>query len=70
MLETLRELPLVGVEMLESTRRVVREPGVPLKLLAGRNRSDVAEERNRPVESVRLVAMSVQLEPLSHCHLP
>ena len=38
-------LPLLSPEADESTRRVVREPGVPLKLAAGRKRMEVAAVR-------------------------
>jgi hypothetical protein len=44
LLETLTVLPLVR-EVEVSTRRVVSEPGVPLKLAAGRKRIEVVEAR-------------------------
>ena len=45
MLEALRVLPLVSPVADESTRRVVREPGVPFQLAQGTNRSEVAALR-------------------------
>ena len=39
-METLMVLPLDRPEAEESTRRVVREAGVPLKLGAGRKRTE------------------------------
>jgi len=64
---------LARPEAEESTRRVDREAGVPLKLGAGRKRTEEEAARKRPVESERpVVGISDQEElPLAcHCHLP
>ena len=56
-----------------STRRVVREPGVPFQFASGRKLSLVVEARKRPALSESPdVAISVQEDdPLAcHCHLP
>ena len=55
----------------ESTRRVVRDPGVPVKLAAARKRIEVPAARYSPDESARpLEATSVQVVPFSHCQVP
>lgn len=70
LLETLMVLPLTRPEAEESTSLVVREPGVPLKLAAGRKRTLVAAVRNRPEVSASDVEMVVQVPALFHCQLP
>jgi hypothetical protein len=68
--ETSTEEPLVR-EVELSTKRVVSEPGVPLKLAAGQKRIVVFEARKRAVESERELEMDVQLIPsVDHCQLP
>ena len=63
--------PLVKPVALESTRRAVSAPGVPLKLAAGWKRTLVPAARYKAVASARPeVAMSVHVEAFSHCHLP
>ena len=70
LVETLMEEPLVAAAE-SSTSRVVREPGVPLKLAAGRKRSDVVVARKRAELLERDVAMEVQLLPsVDHCQVP
>ena len=66
-------VPLVKPEALESTKRAVSPPGVPLKLDAGKKRKLVFAARYKALISASPeVAMSVHVEvpEACHCHLP
>ena len=62
--------PLVSPLALESTRRAVSAPGVPLKLAAGTKRTLVPAARYRAEVSVRVVETLNHAVPLNHCHVP
>ena len=63
-------VPLVSPIALESTKRAVSAPGVPLKLAAGTKRKLVAAARYRAEVSVRVVETLNHVVPLNHCHVP